>query len=158
MIVASDNYANFVSMRWFLNEVLPLAGDVPVSIYGNIDAGVKNRERALYEAHRALFKGRVADLGAVYADAACILLPTVEGHGLSIKAVEALSSGAPIDRDDSRLSRHGRRSRQARQCDAERRRARFRRRSSRDLRETTRRLFAARLRDQRHPAAIRRGF
>ena len=96
VIVASDNYANFVSMRWFLNEVLPLAGDVPVSIYGNIDVGVKNRDRALYEAHRAQFKGRVADLGAVYADAACILLPTVEGHGLSIKAVEALSSGAPL--------------------------------------------------------------
>ena len=91
VIVASDNYANFVSLRWFLNEVLPLAGDVPVSIYGNIDVGVKNRDRALYEAHRAQFKGRVADLGAVYADAACILLPTVEGHGLSIKAVEALS-------------------------------------------------------------------
>ena len=28
VIVASDNYANFVSLRWFLNEVLPLAGDV----------------------------------------------------------------------------------------------------------------------------------
>ncbi len=96
VIVASDNYANFVSLRWFLNEVLPLAGDVPVSIYGNIDAGAKNRDKALYEAHRALFKGRVADLGAVYAGAGCILLPTIEGHGLSIKAVEALSSGAPL--------------------------------------------------------------
>ena len=96
VIVASDNFANFVSMRWFLNEVLPLAGDVPLSIYGNIDVGVKNRDKALYEEHRALFKGRIADLGAVYAGAACILLPTVEGHGLSIKAVEALSSGAPL--------------------------------------------------------------
>ncbi|MGA8170944.1 MAG: glycosyltransferase, partial [Methylocystis sp.] len=96
VIVASDNYANFVSLRWFLNEVLPLVGDVAVSIYGNIDAGAKSRDKALYESHRALFKGRVADLGAVYADAACILLPTIEGHGLSIKAVEALSSGAPL--------------------------------------------------------------
>jgi glycosyltransferase involved in cell wall biosynthesis len=96
VIVASDNYANFVSLRWFLNEVLPLAGDIPVSIYGNIDAGAKNRDKALYEAHRPLFKGRVADLSAVYANAASILLPTIEGHGLSIKAVEALSSGAPL--------------------------------------------------------------
>ena len=28
--------------------------------------------------------------------AGCVLLPTVEGHGLSIKAVEALSCGAPL--------------------------------------------------------------
>jgi len=96
VIVASDNYANFVSLRWFLQDVLPLAGPVPVAIYGNIDAGVKNRDKALYEARRELFKGRVADIGAVYARAAAILLPTVEGHGLSIKAVEALSSGAPL--------------------------------------------------------------
>ena len=96
VIVASDNYANFVSARWFLQDVLPLAGDARVEIYGNIDAGVKNRDKALYEEHRGLFKGRVADIGAVYADAGCILLPTIEGHGLSIKAVEAMSSGAPL--------------------------------------------------------------
>ncbi len=96
VIVASDNYGNFVSLRWFLNEVLPLAGEVSLSIYGNIDAGIKNRDKALYETHKTLFEGRVADIGAVYADAACILLPTTEGHGLSIKAVEALSSGAPL--------------------------------------------------------------
>jgi glycosyltransferase involved in cell wall biosynthesis len=96
VIVASDNYGNFISLRWFLNEVLPLADGVPVAIYGNIDAGVRNRDRALYETHRDLFKGRVADIGAVYANAACVLLPTVEGHGLSIKAVEALSCGAPL--------------------------------------------------------------
>lgn len=96
VIVASDNYGNFVSLRWFLNEVLPLAPGVPVAIYGNIDAGVKNRDAALYEAHRESFMGRVEDIGAVYANAACVLLPTTEGHGLSIKAVEALSSGAPL--------------------------------------------------------------
>ncbi len=96
VIVASDNYANFVSLRWFLNEVTPLAGDVPVAIYGNIDAGVKARDEALYSRHAALFRGRVADLSAVYAGAARILLPTVEGHGLSIKTVEALSCGAPL--------------------------------------------------------------
>lgn len=96
VIVASDNYGNFVSLRWFLTQVLPLAGGVPVAIYGNIDGGVRSRDKALYESHRHLFKGRVADIGAVYAGAACVLLPTTDGHGLSIKAVEALSSGAPL--------------------------------------------------------------
>ncbi|PWB81424.1 MAG: glycosyl transferase family 1 [Methylocystaceae bacterium] len=96
IIVASDNYANYVSLRWFLQEVLPLAPQADVEIYGNIDGGVKSRDKALYETHRRCFKGRVDDIGAVYADSACVLLPTIEGHGLSIKAVEALASGAPI--------------------------------------------------------------
>ena len=96
VIVASDNFGNYVSLRWFLEEVLPLAKGAPVAIYGNIDGGVRARDKPLFEAHRPLFKGRVADIGAVYAGAACVLLPTIEGHGLSIKAVEALSSGAPL--------------------------------------------------------------
>jgi glycosyltransferase involved in cell wall biosynthesis len=96
VIVASDNYGNYVSLRWFLEEVLPLASNVPVAIFGNIDGGVKARNKSLYEAHRSLFRGRVEDIGAVYAQAACVLLPTTQGHGLSIKAVEALSSGAPL--------------------------------------------------------------
>jgi polysaccharide biosynthesis protein PslH len=96
IIVASDNYGNYESLCWFLREVVPLAGDARVGIYGNIDGGVKRRDPALYEAHRALFKGRVEDIGAVYANAGCVLLPTIAGHGLSIKAVEALSCGAPL--------------------------------------------------------------
>ena len=96
VIVASDNYANYKSLRWFLEEVVPRAQGASVAIYGNIDSGVKRRDAALYEAHKALFRGRVEDIGAVYAAAGCILLPTIEGHGLSIKAVEALSSGAPL--------------------------------------------------------------
>lgn len=96
IIVASDNYANYMSLRWFLQEVVPFAGAARVSIYGNIAGGVKSRDAALFEAHRDLFKGRVDDVGAIYANAGCVLLPTAEGHGLSIKAVEALSCGAPL--------------------------------------------------------------
>ena len=96
IIVASDNYANYISIRWFLQEVVPLADGARVEIYGNIDRGVKQRDPALFEAHRAMFRGRVEDIGAVYAAAGCVLLPTIEGHGLSIKAVEALSCGAPL--------------------------------------------------------------
>ncbi|MCX7900516.1 MAG: glycosyltransferase family 4 protein, partial [Methylocystis sp.] len=96
IVVASDNYGNYESVKWLLETVAPLAPVARVSIYGNIDGGVKRRARALYEKHRDLFKGRVDDIGAVYANAGCVLLPTVEGHGLSIKAVEALSCGAPL--------------------------------------------------------------
>ncbi|MBI1868281.1 MAG: glycosyltransferase [Methylocystis sp.] len=96
VLVASDNYGNYMSVRWFLEEVMPQARGVPVEIFGNIDGGVKRRDKNVFEGNRRYFKGRVEDIGAVYADAACVLLPTIEGHGLSIKAVEALSSGAPL--------------------------------------------------------------
>ena len=36
-----------------------------------------------------------------------MLLPTVKGHGLSIKAVEAMSCGAPLIATPQSVSRHG---------------------------------------------------
>lgn len=95
-IIASANYANFLGVVWFLKEVLPRAPGVPVRIVGNIDQEFKMRAPGLLKAHEALFCGRVADLGAVYRNAAAILLPTTQGHGVSIKTIEAMSSGAPL--------------------------------------------------------------
>jgi polysaccharide biosynthesis protein PslH len=95
VIVASNNSANYHSLRWLLENVAPLTPDVPISIFGDVDAAFRKLDRALHEANRNRFKGRVDDIADVYAEAACVLPPTIEG-GLSIKAVEALSSGAPI--------------------------------------------------------------
>jgi hypothetical protein len=96
MLFASNNAANYLSTRWFLHEVVPLAVKMPISIFGDVDEGVKSRDRPLYEKHRRLFKGRVANIQAAYADAAVVLLPTREGYGISIKTLEALSSGLPL--------------------------------------------------------------
>jgi glycosyltransferase involved in cell wall biosynthesis len=96
IFVASDNFPNRDSLRWLLAEVLPLAPQIRLEVYGNIDKGLKERDKALHDAHRGLLKGRVEDLNAIYAQAAAVLLPTIEGHGLSIKTVEAMSSGAPL--------------------------------------------------------------
>ena len=96
MLVASNNAANYLSVRWFRKNVLPRAPQTPISILGDIDKGVKRNDRELYEKHRDLFKGRVGDIQAAYADAAVVLLPTTEGHGLSINTVEAMSTGLPL--------------------------------------------------------------
>lgn len=96
VMVASANRGNVLSVEWFLSEILPLAGDVEPAIIGNIDAALRKHNAALYERHRRLFRGRVDDIGSVYANAKLVLLPTSEGHGLSIKTVEALSSGVPL--------------------------------------------------------------
>ena len=96
VVVASANRGNVLSVEWLLSEVLPRARDVKVAIVGNIDAALRKHNPALYERHRRLFRGRVDDIGSVYANAKVVLLPTSEGHGLSIKTVEALSSGLPL--------------------------------------------------------------
>jgi glycosyltransferase involved in cell wall biosynthesis len=96
LLVASNNSANVDSVCWFLREVLAGARIPHLRIVGNVDAGVKARDPALYAAYRASFVGRVDDPGAAYATARLALLPTISGHGLSIKTVEALASGLPL--------------------------------------------------------------
>jgi glycosyltransferase involved in cell wall biosynthesis len=96
VMVASANRANVLSIEWFLTQILPRAGDVNVAIVGNVDRALARHNPAVYTRYRALFRGRVDNVAALYANAKLVLLPTSEGHGLSIKAVEALSSGLPI--------------------------------------------------------------
>jgi glycosyltransferase involved in cell wall biosynthesis len=96
IMVASANRGNVLSVEWFLSEILPRADDVKVAIVGNVDAALRKHNPALYERYRGLFRGRVEDVATIYALAKLVLLPTSEGHGLSIKAVEALSSGLPL--------------------------------------------------------------
>jgi polysaccharide biosynthesis protein PslH len=98
MIAASAHSANFLSLVWFLREVLPLAPGVPVRIFGNIDCQIRKGAPGLFKAHAGLFQGRVeaAELQDAYRNAAAVLLPATAGHGISIKTIEALSCGAPL--------------------------------------------------------------
>jgi len=96
LIVASGNYPNYESVAWFLRRVLPLCAGVKVKIIGNIDYEVKTRQPSLYECHKAKFLGRVDNLAWFYDNALAVLLPTRSGHGLSIKTIEAMATGAPL--------------------------------------------------------------
>ncbi|MGD9543268.1 MAG: glycosyltransferase family 4 protein [Methylocystis sp.] len=96
ILVASNNTANVESVIWFLREVAPKAPGVEVKIVGNVDAAVRSKAPEQYAAYKDWFLGRVEDPGVVYANARLALLPTISGTGLSIKSVEALSSGVPL--------------------------------------------------------------
>ncbi|MBG0798362.1 glycosyltransferase family 4 protein [Methylocystis sp. L43] len=96
ILVASNNTANVESVIWFLREVAPKAPGVVVKIVGNVDAGVRSKSPEQYAAYKDWFLGRVEDPGVIYANARLALLPTISGTGLSIKTVEALSSGLPL--------------------------------------------------------------
>jgi glycosyltransferase involved in cell wall biosynthesis len=96
ILVASNNAANVESVIWFLREVAPKAPGVTVKIVGNVDAAVRAKAPEQYAAYKDWLLGRVEDPGVVYANARLALLPTISGTGLSIKSVEALSSGLPL--------------------------------------------------------------
>jgi glycosyltransferase involved in cell wall biosynthesis len=96
ILVASNNTANVESVIWFLREVAPKAAGVTVKIVGNVDAAVRAKAPQQYAAYKDWFQGRVEDPGVYYANARLALLPTISGTGLSIKSVEALSSGLPL--------------------------------------------------------------
>jgi polysaccharide biosynthesis protein PslH len=98
MIVASAHYPNFLDLRWFLQNVLPLVPKIPVQIFGNIDRLFRWRAPLLFKKHAGLFQGRVeiGKLREAYRNASAVLLPTTAGHGISIKTIEALSCGAPL--------------------------------------------------------------
>jgi polysaccharide biosynthesis protein PslH len=96
VIVASNNTANVESLIWFLREVAPIIPGVRVTIAGNVDAGLRTQAPEEFSRYRGWFMGRVDDPGGIYAHARLVLLPTISGHGLSIKTIEAFSSGLPI--------------------------------------------------------------
>jgi glycosyltransferase involved in cell wall biosynthesis len=96
VLVASNNAANVESVIWFLREVAPKTQGVAVKIVGNVDAAIRAQAPEEYAAYKDWFLGRVDDPRAVYANARVALLPTISGTGLSIKSVEALSSGLPL--------------------------------------------------------------
>ncbi len=96
IIVASANYPNFLGISWFLTEVMPHVPDISVKIIGNIDQEFRRRAPGLFHKYAAMFTGYVRDLHKAYGAAAAVLLPITEGFGISIKTIEALSSGAPL--------------------------------------------------------------
>jgi len=96
IIVASANCPNFLAIAWFLTEVMPHVPDAPVKIIGNIDQEFRRRAPKLFRQRAALFTGYTQDLNKAYGNAAAVLLPVTEGFGISIKTIEALSTGAPL--------------------------------------------------------------
>lgn len=96
LIVASANYPNYQSVGWLLERVLPLCSSINLKIIGNVDYEFSQRSPALLQRYKASFVGRADDLTWLYQNAVSVLLPTISGHGLSIKTIEAMETGAPM--------------------------------------------------------------
>jgi glycosyltransferase involved in cell wall biosynthesis len=96
LIVAGDHRGNYLSVAWFLENVYPLASDVDLKIVGRVDEIFRILDPETLERYGSVFVGRVNDLNDYYDNATAVLLPIIAGHGLSIKTLEAMSTGVSL--------------------------------------------------------------
>jgi polysaccharide biosynthesis protein PslH len=98
LIVASANLSNYKSVCWFLDEVWDdeLNSKAILRIVGNIDSMFQGRQHKKYKRFGKIFAGRVDDVAEWYSRTKIVLAPAIEGQGISIKTVEALSYGKPL--------------------------------------------------------------
>jgi len=98
LIVASSNYGNYKSVRWFLENVWSeeLAARYTLKIVGKVDLEFTSRNDPIYDRFGSAFQGRVDKLDSYYAATGLVLIPMIEGHGISIKTIEAMAFGKPI--------------------------------------------------------------
>lgn len=89
LYVASDNPHNEESMRWLVNEVVPLLNNVTISVIGKICR--------LMPDHPLIHKlGVVEDLDAHYLSSKITVCPMISGTGIKIKVLESLAYGLPV--------------------------------------------------------------
>jgi hypothetical protein len=98
LIVASNNKPNYDSVRWFLDEVWDqdLNAAARLRIVGNLDVKFRADDSGYLTRFGDIFVGRVDDVASWYHRAHAVLAPTIDGQGISIKTIEALSYGRPF--------------------------------------------------------------
>lgn len=94
LVICSGNRPNQRSCRWFLDEVMtrtPVSGR-KLAMVGPIDAFLERfGDAELVRKWSGSFKGAVESVAPWYAGARVVALPMTEGHGISIKTVEAFA-------------------------------------------------------------------
>jgi hypothetical protein len=94
LVICSGNPPNQRSCRWFLDEVMtraPLSGRM-LAIVGPIDTFLERfGDAELVRKWSGSFKGAVESVAPWYDGARVVALPMTEGHGISIKTIEAFA-------------------------------------------------------------------
>lgn len=89
--VASENPWNQMSSKWFLSDVYPLLPkNLSICIIGKINEYIKEEYSNIEKIHF------VEDLGEMYANSRISICPMLEGTGIKLKIIEAMSFGLPI--------------------------------------------------------------
>lgn len=94
LFVGSAAQHNISGLHWFLTEVWPklvqLAPCARLTLCGRVGGSLSRLPAGVEDL------GLVRDIAPIYADAAVVIVPLVEGSGLKIKLIEALAAGRPV--------------------------------------------------------------
>ncbi len=98
LIVAADNDPNYRSVKSFLLDAWSdgLEQRRSLKIAGSVDQKFRLQDAPLFDRFAGHFLGRVEDLAPLYHAARYVLLFVLEGQGIAIKTVEALSWGKHV--------------------------------------------------------------
>lgn len=83
---------------WFIQNVMPLLSDTDIRF---IVAGNKPTSEMLsYASERVIVTGFVEDETPLFAESLCFVAPLINGAGIKVKVIEALSTGIPVLTND----------------------------------------------------------
>lgn len=89
--VGYDNPYNVEGVRWFLNEVCPLLGDdVELTLVGKVNRHIVCNRPNVTQIDYA------ASLDEIYCRTDVVICPLLNGTGMKIKVIEAMSRGIPV--------------------------------------------------------------
>ncbi|NDV78522.1 glycosyltransferase family 4 protein [Dysgonomonas sp. 511] len=89
--VASENPWNQMSSKWFFADIYPLLPqNLKICVVGKINEYIKEDYPNVEKIHFA------KDLGEMYAKSRIAICPMLEGTGIKLKVLEALSFGLPV--------------------------------------------------------------
>ncbi len=90
VFIGSNNYSNKRGMEWFFREVYPLLdSSLRLLIVGSVTGSVPRKPNVTCIPH-------AEDPGSVYSRARISINPLLDGTGMKVKVVEALSYGIPV--------------------------------------------------------------
>lgn len=91
LYVASNNPHNTISIKWFLDKVLPLVDpQFKIHIIGKIGKEITNKYP------NVVVHGLVESLDEFYDNAKITICPMLSGTGVKIKVLESLSNNLPV--------------------------------------------------------------
>lgn len=85
---------NYLSVKWFLEQVMPRLADVDVCFV--ILGSNPPEELKTYQSERVIITGFVDDPTPFFAQSLCLVAPLVLGAGIKVKVIEGLSAGIPV--------------------------------------------------------------